>query len=98
MADLGNIGVLLPDSVVLYGGVISGVVLDSSASPAVRVVRGTHRKTGAASGCAISRASDGAYALYTNISYGKEKHTVTEFDNATGESFNARVFDNITPL
>lgn len=98
MADLGNIGVLLPDLVVLYGGVISGVVLDSSATPAVRIVRGTHRKTGAASGCAISSPSDGSYALYTNIQFGKEPHTVIEFDDAAGDSYNARVFDNVIPL
>ena len=98
MADLGNIGVLLPDSVVLYGGVISGVVLDSSATPAVRIVRGTHRKTGAASGSAISQPNDGSYAIYTNILFGKEPHTVIEFDDAAGDSYNARVFDNVIPL
>lgn len=98
MANLGSIGVLLPDSVVLYGGAISGVVLDSTSSPAVRTVRAIHRRTGAPSGSAMSRASDGSYTLYTNILFGKEPHTVIEFDDAAGDSYNARVFDNVIPL
>jgi len=98
MADLGNIGVLIDDLVILHGGTISGQVLDASSQPCSRIVRASHRKTGASSGAAISKPSDGSFTIYTNIQFGKEPHTVTEFDDAVGDSYNARVFDNVIPL
>ena len=98
MADLGNIGRLMGDVLILHGGVISGTVLDASSNPCVRVIRAIHRKTGVASGSALSNASAGAYSLYTNIAFGKDPHTVIEFDDAAGDSYNARVFDNVIPL
>lgn len=98
MADLGNIGRLMNDVLILYGGVISGTVLDASSQPCSRIVRASHRKTGASSGAAISKPSDGTYTIYTNIQFGKEPHTVIEFDDAAGDSYNARVFDNVIPL
>ena len=98
MADLGAIGNLLPGLKVLYGGVVSGQVLDASSQPAVRVVRAINRKMGLPSGSAISNPNDGTYTIYTNIQFGKEPHTVIEFDDAAGDSYNARVFDNVIPL
>ena len=98
MADLGAIGNLLPGVVALNGGAISGQVLDASSQPAARVIRAIHRKTGQLSGSAISKPSDGTYALYTHIQFGKDPHTVIEFDDAAGDSYNARVFDNVIPL
>ncbi len=98
MADLGNIGRLVEDILTLHGGVISGQVLDASSQPCARIVRANHRKTGFPSGSAISKPSDGSYTLYTNILFGKEPHTVIEFDDAAGDSYNARVFDNVIPL
>ena len=98
MADLGAVGKLLPGFKVLNGGVISGQVLDASSQPCARIVRANHRKTGTPSGSAISKPSDGSYTLYTNIQFGKEPHTVIEFDDAAGDSYNARVFDNVIPL
>ena len=98
MADLGAIGNLLPGLKVLYGGVVSGQVLDASSQPCSRIVRASHRKTGASSGAAISKPSDGTYTIYTNIQFGKDPHTVIEFDDAAGDSYNARVFDNVIPL
>ena len=98
MADLGNIGRLMDDVLILYGGVISGTVLDASSQPCTRIVRGIRRKTGVASGSAISKPSDGSYTLYTSLLFGKEPHTVIEFDDAAGDSYNARVFDNVIPL
>ena len=98
MANLGNIGVLFDDLVILHGGTISGQVLDASSQPAVRVVRAINRKMGLPSGSAISNPNDGTYTIYTNIRFGKEPHTVIEFDDAAGDSYNARVFDNVIPL
>lgn len=98
MANLGNIGRLMDDVLILHGGVISGQVLDASSQPCTRIVRGIHRKTGVASGSAISNPNDGTYTIYTNIRFGKEPHTVIEFDDAAGDSYNARVFDNVIPL
>jgi len=98
MANLGAIGNLVQELDVLYGGVISGVVLDSSMNPAIRLVRATHRKTGNPSGSAFSEGTYGTYAIYTNISYGKEQHTVTEYDDDAGDTHNARVFDRVIPL
>lgn len=98
MADLGPVGHLLPGFKTLNGGAISGQVLDASSQPAARVVMAIHRKTGRLSGAAISKPSDGSYTLYTNIQFGKEPHTVIEFDDAAGDSYNARVFDNVIPL
>ena len=98
MAYLGAVGNLLPGFKTLNGGAISGQVLDASSQPAARVVLAIHRKTGRLSGSAISKPSDGSYALYTNIQFGKEPHTVIEFDDAAGDSYNARVFDNVIPL
>ena len=98
MANLGNIGRLMDDVLILHGGVISGTVLDASSQPCSRIVRASHRKTGASSGVALSKPSDGSYTIYTNIQFGKEPHTVIEFDDAAGDSYNARVFDNVIPL
>ena len=98
MANLGNIGRLMDDVLILHGGVISGQVLDASSQPCTRIVRGIHRKTGVASGSAISKPSDGSFTIYTNIQFGKDPHTVIEFDDAAGDSYNARVFDNVIPL
>ena len=98
MADLGAVGRLLQSIDVLYGGSISGQVLDANLQPVSHVVRGIHRKTGVASGSAISESSDGSYVIYTNIQFGKDPHTVIEFDDAVGDSYNARVFDNVIPL
>ena len=98
MADLGAVGKLLPGFKVLYGGTISGEVRDAAGLPALRIVRAYGRSTGAPSGSAISDAATGVYTLYTNIKFGKEPHTVIEFDDAAGDSYNARVFDNVIPL
>lgn len=98
MADLGSIGVISGDHMMVNGGVISGVVTDASAQPATRAVIAIHRSTGAFSGSAISKAGTGAFTLYTNIAFGKEPHTVIEFDDVAGDSYNARVFDNVIPL
>ena len=98
MADLGAVGRLLQSIDVLYGGSISGQVLDASSQPCARIVRANHRKTGTPSGSAISKPSDGLYTIYTNIAFGKDPHTVIEFDDAVGDSYNARVFDNVIPL
>ena len=96
MADLGNIGRLMDDVLILHGGVISGTVLDASSQPCTRIVRGIYRKTGGASGSAISKSSDGSYIIYTNIKFGKTPHIVIE--QTTDGSENARVFDNVIPL
>lgn len=98
MANLGAIGNLVQDMDILYGGVISGVVFDSSMNPAIRLVRATHRKSGFPSGAAFSEGTYGTYAIYTNIIFGKEQHTVTEYDNDAGDTNNARVFDRVIPL
>lgn len=98
MADLGNIGRLVDDVLVLHGGAISGQVLDASSQPCTRIIRAIHRKTGLPSGSAISNQNDGAYTLYTNIQFGKDPHTVIEFDDAAGDSYNARVLDNVIPF
>ena len=98
MANLGAIGNLLSGLKVLNGGVISGQVADASSQPAARIIRAVRRRTGQLSGSAVSNPSDGSYALYTNILFGKEPHTVIELDDAAGDSYNARVFDNVIPL
>lgn len=98
MADLGSVGRLMDDILTLHGGVISGQVLDASSQPCARIVRAMQRKTGTPSGSAISNQSDGSYVIYTNIQSGKEPHTVIEFDDTAGDSYNARVFDNVIPL
>ena len=96
MADLGAVGRLLQSIDVLYGGSISGQVLDANLQPVSHVVRGIHRKTGVASGSAISESSDGSYVIYTNIQFGKTPHVVIE--QTPDGSENARVFDNVIPL
>lgn len=98
MADLGNIGRLVGGFTQLYGGTISGEVRDAAGIPASRIVRAYSRVTGAPSGAAISNATTGAYAINTSVAHIGHPHTVIEFDDAAGDSYNARVFDNVIPL
>ena len=98
MADLGNIGRLVGGFSPLYGGTISGEVRDAAGLPALRIVRAYSRSTGAPSGSAISKPSDGSYTLNVSITHKGVPHTVIEFDDAAGDSYNARVFDNVIPL
>lgn len=94
MADLGDIGKAAPPSVVLYGGVVSGVVHDAGGSSARHLVRAYDETTGQLSGGAFSSADDGTYTINLALLYAGKKHYVTEFD-PTGTQ-NARIFDLIT--
>ena len=98
MADLGAVGKLIFDVADLHGGQISGTVLGPGGTPVLRRVVAMDRVTGQRSGSALSNKTTGEYLLLTGIAFGKDPHTVIEFDDAAGDSYNARVFDNVIPL
>ena len=94
MADLGEVGRAAPQSVTIYGGVISGTVLNGAGSPARHLIRAYDELTGQLSGGAFSSSVDGSYSISLALTYAGRKHYVTEFD-PTG-AYNARIFDSIT--
>ena len=98
MAHLGDVGRLIFDTKTLYGGEISGTVLGPASAPVVRRVMAIERSTGKFSGSALSNQTTGAYWLGTALAIGKTPHIVIELDDAAGEAYNARVFDNVIPL
>ncbi len=96
MADLGSVGKITTKQVYFYGGVISGVVLDSLSSPAAHLVRASERDSNIHSGGTVSNPVTGEYTLYTSIIFIGKPHVVHEIDPTKTE--NARVFDNVIPI
>jgi len=98
MADLGAIGACRAQPITLFGGRISGIVKDDSATPCRRVVRAYDRTTGIQSGGAISDATTGLYSIDTSIYFPLAEHFVVELDDDINQQYNARVFDRVIPI
>ena len=98
MADLGLIGVssLQNPLSMLYGGQISGLVLDEVGDPAAHRVIAIHSASAQRSGGAWSSAETGNYTFFTNIQHGKTPHIVIE--QTPGATQPARNFDAVIPL
>lgn len=96
MADLGSIGIKVGSQFTLHTHTVSGVVEDADNNPILHRVRAFNRVSGALVGAAWSDGVTGAYSMPINIAYGNAEVTVIEYDS--GNEYNARVLDRITPV
>lgn len=98
MADLGAIGKLIGSMDLLFSGEVSGIVHNAGDNPVARTVRAFARDTGAVIGATVSSPVDGSYHIYTNVQTGRRECTVVEYDDASGEQYNARIYDRVIPI